>query len=632
VIPTTPARRFPAVLALAIAAAVTLPSNRAQAQAPAPANAPAATSFNALLDAQTMAAINADPELRTMLGISGDAAGDLSGQLTDVSLARREINRRFLVDNLAQIRAWKGPPLDPQQRLSDGLARWFYQTQIDLMAVPWAAAWLPVGGSTYAVDQLFSLPVNLPQFMDNQHAVTDETSARHYIARLQAMGPKLDQVRANVDMQARLGVVPPEVALEGAANQYRALLKPAPQDSLWVQSLQRKLDKVPSIPAARRAELIAQATTAVRDAVNPGYQRLLDNVQATLATHPGSKGVWALPDGKAYYDAALRWYTSTDLDADAIHQIGLREVARLETRMDARLKQLGLRDGSVAARIAQLREDPRYLYEDSNAGRTQLIGDIEQRLRDLDPILPTYFGHLPTQKLLVQPVPAHMQATSPGGYYYPPAMDGSRPGTFFINLGDIRSNTRWSIPTLTYHEGSPGHHFQISIGQTLTDLPMLRRSLNPSAFSEGWALYAEQLMAEAGVYRDDPAGDLGRLQAEMFRSVRLVVDTGLHRKRWTPEQAVAYMEEKTGMSPADVRIEVNRYLVQPGQASSYKMGQLRLLELREHARRELGDRFDIRAFHDLILGNGAMPMTVVSEAVDAWIAAGGPPSARSGER
>lgn len=622
-IPTTPARRFPAVLALAIAAALTLPSNRAQAQAPPPASAPAATSFNALLDVQTMAAINADPELRTMLGISGDAAGDLSGQLTDVSLARREINRRFLVDNLAQIRAWKGPPLDPQQRLSDGLARWFYQTQIDLMAVPWAAAWLPVGGSTYAVDQLFSLPVNLPQFMDNQHAVTDETSARHYIARLQAMGSKLDQVRANVDMQARLGVVPPEVALEGAANQYRALLKPAPQDSLWVQSLQRKLDKVPSIPASRRAELIAQATTAVRDAVNPGYQRLLDNVQATLATHPGNKGVWALPDGKAYYDAALRWYTSTDLDADAIHQIGLREVARLDTRMDARLKQLGLRDGSVATRIAQLRKDPRYLYEDSDAGRAQLIVDIEQRLRDLDPILPTYFGHLPTQKLLVQPVPAHMQATSPGGYYYPPAMDGSRPGTFFINLGDIDSNTRWSIPTLTYHEGSPGHHFQISIGQTLTDLPMLRRSLNPSAFSEGWALYAEQLMAEAGVYKDDPAGDLGRLQAEMFRSVRLVLDTGLHRKRWTPEQAIAYMQEKTGMKESDVRIEVNRYLVQPGQAASYKMGQLRLLALREKARRALGARFDIRAFHDLVLGNGALPMTVVEQAVDAWVAAGG---------
>lgn len=611
---------LPALFALALGGAMSLPVHGAAAQAAAPA---AAASFNALLDAQTMTAINADPELRSILGISGDGAGDFSGQLTDVSLAAREVNRRAMAANLAAIKDWNGPALDPQQRLSDGLARWFYQAQIDLMAAPWAPSWLPVGGSTYAVDQLFSLPVNLPQFMDNQHAITDEASARHYIARLQAMGTKLDQVRANFDMQAAHGVTPPEVALEGAASQFRTLLKPAPRDSLWVQSLQRRLDKLGTIPPAQRSALLAQAADAVRDSVNPGYQRLLDGVEAAIARHPGNKGMWALPQGDAYYNAALRWYTSTDLDADAIHQIGLQEVARLETAMDARLRQLGLRDGSVAARVQQLREDPRNRYEDSEDGRRELIGDIEQRLRALDPILPTYFGHLPPQKLVVQPVPAHMQATSPGGYYYPPAMDGSRPGTFFINLGDIESNTRWSIPTLTYHEAAPGHHFQISIGQTLTDLPLLRRSLNPSAFSEGWALYAEQLVAEAGVYKDDPAGDLGRLQAEMFRSVRLVLDTGLHRKRWTPEKAITYMQEKTGMKPSEVRIEVYRYLVQPGQAASYKMGHLRLVALREHARSALGTRFDIRAFHDLILGNGAMPMTVVSQAVDEWIAAGG---------
>ncbi len=612
----------PALLCLSIATAL-LPVTAAAQAAPATAGVPHAQSFNALLDAQTMAAINADPELKTLLGISGDGAADTSDRLTDVSLAQREVNRRFLADNLAAIKAWKGAPLDPQQQLSDGLARWFYQAQIDLMAVPWAAAWLPVGGSTYAVDQLFSLPVNLPQFFDNQHAVTDVTTARHYIARLDAMGSKLDQVRANVDMQAAQGVVPPELALAGAASQFRTLLAPAPKDSLWVASLRRKLDALPAVPAAERAALIEQATVAVRDSVNPGYQRLLDRVQALQATHPGNKGMWALPHGDAYYDAALRWYTSTDLGADAIHQIGLDEVARLEKSMDARLRELGLREGSVAERITQMRTDPRYRYADSDAGRKELLGDIEQRLRDLDPLLPTYFGHLPPQKLVVLPVPAHMQATSPGGYYYPPAMDGSRPGTFYINLGDIESNTRWSIPTLTYHEGAPGHHFQISIGQTLTDLPLLRRSLNPSAFSEGWALYAEQLVAEAGVYKDDPAGDIGRLQAEMFRSVRLVLDTGLHRKRWTPEQAIAYMQQKTGMKASDVRIEVNRYLVQPGQASSYKMGQLRLLALRAKAQKQLGDRFDIRAFHDLVLGNGALPMTVVEQAVDAWVASGG---------
>lgn len=617
-----PAVAVTALLCLAMSSALHAAPVAARTAPPAAAT-PATQSFNGLLDAQTLAAINADPELRTVLGISGDGAEDSSDRLTDVSLAQREVNRRLLADNLAAIKAWNGAPLDAQQRLSDGLARWFYQAQIDLMAVPWSAAWLPVGGSTYAVDQLFSLPVNLPQFFDNQHQVTDAKSARHYIARLNAMGTKLDQVRANLDMQAAQGVVPPEVALDGAATQFRTLLKPAPKDSLWVTSLQRRLDKVTALSAAERTALIEQATLAVRDSVNPGYQRLLDRVQALQATRPGNKGMWALPHGDAYYDAALRWYTSTDLGADAIHQIGLDEVARLEKSMDARLRELGLREGTVAARIQILREDPRYRYADSDAGRQQLIGDIEQRLRDLDPLLPTYFGHLPPQKLVVQPVPTHIQATSPGGYYYPPAMDGSRPGTFYINLGDIDSNTRWSIPTLTYHEGSPGHHFQISIGQTLTDLPLLRRSLNPSAFSEGWALYAEQLMAEAGVYKDDPAGDIGRLQAEMFRSVRLVLDTGLHRKRWTPEQAIAYMQEKTGMKESDVRIEVNRYLVQPGQASSYKMGQLRLLALRDKARTALGPRFDIRAFHDLILGNGAMPMTVVEQAVDGWIASGG---------
>lgn len=619
---STPVVAAATLLCLAVASAV-----HAEPAAPQPATQAAATpamqTFNALLDAQTLAAIHADPELRTLLGIGGAGAEESASRLTDVSLAQREVNRRLLADNLAAIKAWHGAPLDPQQQLSDGLARWFYQAQIDLMAVPWSAAWLPVGGSTYAVDQLFSLPVNLPQFFHDQHPVTDVGSARAYIARLNAMGTKLDQVRANLDMQVAQGVVPPEVALDGAAHQIRTLLKFTPADSLWVLSLRRKLDKVPTLAPAERDALLEQATVAVRDVVNPGYQRLLDRVQALRATHPGNKGMWALPHGDAYYDAALRWYTSTDLGADAIHQIGLDEVARLEKSMDARLREIGLRDGTVAARIQALREDPRYRYPDSDAGRQQLIGDIEQRLRDLDPLLPRYFGHLPPQKLRVQPVPAHMQATSPGGYYYPPALDGSRPGTFYINLGDMASNTRWSIPTLTYHEGSPGHHFQISIGQTLIDLPMLRRSLNPSAFSEGWALYAEQLMAEAGVYKDDPAGDIGRLQAEMFRSVRLVLDTGLHRKRWTPEQAIAYMQEKTGMSASDVRIEVNRYLVQPGQASSYKMGQLRLLALREKARTQLGERFDIRAFHDLLLGNGAMPMTVVEQAVDAWIAGGG---------
>ena len=491
-----------------------------------------------------------------------------------------------------------------------------------MMAPEWAPGWLPAGATTYAVDQLFSIPVTLPQFMENQHNVHDEASALSYISRLHAIGAKIDQVRANFDVQAAHGVLPPEIALTGAAAQIRSLLAPAPADSRLVVALRGKLEKT-TIPQARREQLLAQATAAVQADANPGYARLLARLDEVIATHPGDHGMWALPGGDAYYDAALRWNTSTNLDAAQIHQLGLSEVARVQRELDIKLRALGMAKGTVGERMAALSRDPRFQYPDTDAGHAELMADMRHALDRLAPQVPKYFGLIPTQPLELRPVPVAAQATSPGAYYTPPAMDGSRGGLLFINLGDREANTRWGVPTLAYHEGSPGHHFQISIGQTLKDLPLLRRSLNPSAFTEGWALYAEQLAAEMGLYQDDPWGDIGRLQAELFRSVRLVVDTGLHRKRWTTEQAIDYMHAQTGLSQAQVRTEVYRYLVQPGQACSYKVGHLKMVELRERARRQLGDRFDIRAFHDLVLGNGAMPLAVLEAAVDDWIARGG---------
>lgn len=302
--------------------------------------------------------------------------------------------------------------------------------------------------------------------------------------------------------------------------------------------------------------MLTQAASAIGEQTNPAYARLLARLDEVIATRPGNRGVWALPDGKAFYDAALRWNTSTDLDADAIHRIGLAEVARIDKEMDALLVRQGLREGTVGERMQALNKDPRFLYADSDAGRTELVADIQRSLDKLQPHIPEYFGRVPAQRLEVRTVPVQAQATAPGGYYAPPAMDGSRPGVFFINLGDMAANTRFSLPTLTYHEGSPGHHFQTSLGQTLTGLPLLRRSLNPSAFSEGWALYAEQLAAEMGLYKYDPWGDLG----------------------------------------------------------------LKMVELRQRAQKRLGKRFDIRAFHDLVLGNGALPLSVLEKAVDEWVA------------
>ncbi|MDP4537061.1 DUF885 domain-containing protein [Alkalimonas collagenimarina] len=579
------------------------------------------TSFHQRLDELSTLSINSDPELRSILGIVDDEIGNLSHQMTDVSLPRRAQLRNEWQQLLDIINAYDRQAQEGQERWSHDLAAWFYGVQIDLLAFDWAPAWVQVGSSVYAVDQLFSIPVSIPQFMQNHHAITSESDAQNYITRLEAIGQKLDQVLDNFDMQAEHGVIPPQVALEGAAGQIRTLLAPEAASSIFVAALQSKLDTVPSIEPERRQALLNEAEQAVREHTNPAYARLLTRLEQTLEKNPPNQGVWALPDGKEFYDTALRWNTSTDLDADTIHQIGHDEVARVEKQMDRLLRAEGLSEGSVGERVVQLAKDPRFAYEDSDKGRAEVIADIEAALDRLTPYIPHYFNRVPEQELQVSPVPEHAQATAPGGYYFPPALDGSRPGTFFINLGDIESNNRWSLPTLAYHEGAPGHHFQISLAQTLDDLPFLRRMLNPSPYTEGWALYAEQLVAEMGVYADDPLGDLGRLQAEMFRSVRLVVDTGLHRKRWTPEQAEAYMIEKTGMNPRDVRTEINRYLVQPGQATSYKIGHLKMLELREDAKARLGERFDIREFHDVVLSNGALPLLVLEQVVDEWVTA-----------
>ncbi|WP_206860296.1 DUF885 domain-containing protein [Lysobacter changpingensis] len=576
-----------------------------------------AETVGSMMDRQTMEEVRRNPELRTLLGLSGDGI-DLSGQLTDVGLPRRAELRARMQGNLDELKHFDPKRLTGQERWNYGLLSWFYQTQIDLMKPDWTPAWLPAGASTYAVDQLFSIPVSLPGFLENQHPVRDEAGAVSYVSRLHAVETKIDQVRANFDMQAKQGVLPPQTAMEGAASQIRALISVDPAKSPLVTSFEPRLAAL-KVPEPRRAELLRQAVQAVRDDANPAYARLLARLDEEIAKKPGDRGVWALPDGAAFYDAALRWNTSTDMDADRIHALGLSEVARIEGEMDTRLRAQDRDEGTVGERMSALLTDSRFQYEDTGAGHAELIADIRRNLAKLDPHVPEYFGRTPPQPLDVRPVPKEAEANAPGAYYIQPAMDGSRPGIFFVNFGNLEANTRWSLPTLTYHEGSPGHHFQIAIAQTLTDLPMLRRSLNPSAFTEGWALYAEQLAAEMGLYRDDPWGDLGRLRAELFRSVRLVVDTGLHRKRWTPEQAIDYMRAHTGMPESEVRSEVYRYLVQPGQACSYKIGHLKFVELRERARDQLGDRFDIRAFHDLVLGNGAVPLAVLEASVDDWI-------------
>jgi len=287
--------------------------------------------------------------------------------------------------------------------------------------------------------------------------------------------------------------------------------------------------------------------------------------------------------------------------------------------MNALLTTAGLESGSLVQRMERLSTDPRFVFANDDGGREKILEGYRELLGRMQQRLPEYFSRIPPQKLEVKRVPAYAEATSPGAYYNPPTLDGRQPGTFFANLRNPTDTAAWQMPTLAYHEGLPGHHLQIAWAQTIEGVPLARRVLPFTAYSEGWGLYAERLAKEMGVYENDPFGDLGRLQAEMFRAVRLVVDTGIHAKRWTRAQAIDYMRQKTGMPLGEVTAEIERYIVDPGQACAYKIGMLKILELRERAKTALGERFDIKAFHDVVLGGGGMPLSILERRVDAWV-------------
>jgi len=473
----------------------------------------------------------------------------------------------------------------------------------------------------FPVNQMFGVQSSLPNFMTQQHVIEDALGAEHYIARLEQFDDKFDQVLASLREREAAGIVPPNFAVVKVITQIEGFLENAPGEHLLVTHFDDKLAGVGAVELddGRRAELHTAAVAAVADSVYPAYRKLLAYLRDLEPNATSNDGVWRLPDGEAYYQTMIGQHTTTDLTAEEIHAIGLAEVERIGAQMDAILRDQGLVDGSLGERIGRIAERPDQLYPDTDAGREQILADYQAMLDEIDPAMDRWFNLRPKFGVEVKRVPEFAEATSPGAYYQSPSLDGKRKGVFFANLRDVSEIPKFGMRTLAYHEGVPGHHFQLAITQQLEGLPMFRRLVPFTAYSEGWALYAEQLAWEAG-FQDDPLDNLGRLQAEMFRAVRLVVDTGMHHKRWSREQAIDYMLAHTGMGEKDVTAEIERYLVMPGQALAYKVGMMKILELRERARRELGDAFDIKAFHDRILGHGALPLTLLERVVEAWIA------------
>lgn len=556
-----------------------------------------------------------EPELLTQIGLVDGGWLDFnSGKLSDASWEKMESDRQRAADNLAEIKGYDRGKLKGQEVITYDVMNWFYESALQYREIPWV-----YGTTAYPVNQTFGMQSGFPRFMQSGHVVRNGLTARNYVKRLKAVGVKFDQLIAVLKKQASLGGLPPTFVYEKVITEMEGFIgKPAKENQLYTDYV-AKLGKL-DMSEGDRNELAASAEQAINETVYPAYQRLTATLKELLPQTKPEAGVWARPQGDQFYAIALRQMTTTEMTPEQVHETGLAEIDRINKEAEPLLQSAGMPTGTVGERLKAMGEDPRYQWPNSDEGRQMILDEYTRLVGDMQAMLPQAFAVIPPQPLEVVRVPVFAEAGSAGAYYNRPAQDGSRPGRVNVNLRFVNETPKWSMKTLIYHEGTPGHHFQIATAMNL-DLPLTRTSLPFTAYIEGWALYAERLASEIGAYKGDPLGDLGRLQAELFRATRLVVDTGMHYKHWTREQAISFMVASTGMAETDVTAEIERYIVNPAQACAYKIGMLKILELRERAKAALGDRFDLKAFHSVILDNGPLPLTVLESVVDDWIRA-----------
>lgn len=552
-----------------------------------------------------------DPEAVSSLGVFEQLGyKGFDGMLTDVSPAHEQKLAKMARDDLQTLREYDRASLSPSNQLSYDVLEWFLQDLVE------GQRWLFYD---YPVNQLFGIQSSTPDFMVQIHPIGERRDVDNYIARLRAFGRKFDQLLEGLKLRESKGIVPPKFVIERVLVEMRAFIAVPARENILYINLRNKLDKLGSVPQSQRTRLLAAAQSAVEDSVYPAYRRLIVFFERLQAKVTDDYGVWKLPDGDSYYDHLIRSHTTTALDAEQVHNIGLAEVARIEKELDGVLKSQGLPDGSVAARVATLNADARLQYSNDDAGRAACIADYQRYIDEMIRGLGPDFASPPRLNIKVERVPQFKEKTAPSAYADTGSLDGSRAGVFYVNLRDMRDIWKYQMRTLSYHEAVPGHQLQGVIAQRLTGVPTFRKILPFTAYDEGWAVYAERLGWEMG-FENNPLDNLGRLQAEIFRAVRLVVDTGIHRKHWTREQAIDYMQEKTGMAQGEVVSEIERYFVMPGQALAYKIGMLRILELRARSQARLGSDFDIRQFHGVVLGSGSLPLNILEKQVDTWIA------------
>lgn len=563
------------------------------------------------------------PEEATMLGVSEDVAGGpYLSRLAETGVAARAERYRLIEDFVNRLKAVNPDVLDDSQRLTREMLLYRYGLILEIRDLvgygrPLLSAYGPVF-EVYPANQFSAPYLDFPSMMQNAHPVTNADQAEAYIARLVAIESFLAGIEELVLADADAGAVPPDFIIRKTVNVLQNLISSEPETNPLYTSFAEKLE-ANNIDNAEA--LKERALEALREHTYPAHLSLADAMQSLLENATQNAGMGKLPNGEALYEAMIRLNADLPLGADEIHQIGLNNVARITAEIDGIFAAEGMTDGTVGERLKDLLSDPDMVYPNTDAGRRALLTDVRNLVAEISALAPRYFNTVPKADVEVRPVPAFREATSSMGYYDAPPEDGSRPGIYWINLRDPASVPKFYIPTLSYHEAVPGHHFQMALGFERKELPIVHRVNSvTNAFAEGWALYAEGFAEEMGVYEGKPFSDIGRLRDELHRAIRLVTDTGMHAKGWSREDAIDYMSTVEGLPDGVVISEIERYAAKPGQALGYMIGMLTIRELRAEAKAALGDRFEIGAFHDAVLTKGGLPLSLLQRDVRAWIA------------
>jgi len=551
-----------------------------------------------------------EPETLSQVGVLHQVGyRGLDDELGDLSPEHAEDLARLIRRDLEQLHGYDRAKLSESQQLSYDVLNWFLQDLAD------GERWLY---HDYPVNHVFGEPNATLEFMVRIHPLDDAEDARNYIARLRAIREKFAGLTEGLRARESKGVTAPGFVIDRVLEQIHTFLATPPEQNVLLTHFNERLGRLRSVSPEERDFLVASAREALDEAAYPAFRDLSTVLTKQREKAQNEFGVSALPQGEAYYDYLIRHHTTTSLNARQVHELGLREVARVEQEMDRLLRDRGLSEGTVGARMARLSSDPTLQYTNDDAGREQCLADYQRLMDEMIGALPRAFVGVPNLPVHVARMPSFNETNATVAYADFGTLDGSRPPTFFVNLRDMNAQPKFSMRTLTYHEGVPGHLLQGAFATALTGVPTFRKVVPFTAYSEGWGLYAERLAWELGL-ENDPVDNLGRLQMEMLRAARLVVDSGIHHEHWSRDQSIEYLIEKTGRPRDDVVSEVERYFVMPGQALAYLVGMQKILDLRTAARERLGEKFDLREFHRAMLNDGALPLSTLEARTNAWV-------------